>query len=355
VPATVLGGGNSTTIHDDEQAAMRVRRAVVGARAPPGVRRGSGWPQGEGTGLRFQDILLAMRRRWYLAVATVVLAVAATLLTVGFVGPTYQAEGAVLLVPPGSTLDQRPGAAASSGNPYLELAPLNQARDIVIRSVSAKSTYISICQTTGDARYESMRRSLCSPHPKISFEVTEDYESTAPVILVTAEAGSAQDAVTTLTTVMDRVPATLSELQGGLNLSARVAITSTPIVTDTLPDVLHKDQIRAAVLVGGGVLALGALVTGLIDGLFLPWRRPAANGLDPDDTDEALEVDTPDAATDTAAGGSPAAEPPPAPVVRRPPRPTKPARRPPPVPDWGTPTDQELAGVGVDRSTPHWD
>ncbi|GAB2596891.1 hypothetical protein GCM10009593_42820 [Microlunatus antarcticus] len=290
--------------------------------------------------------------------ATIVLAVAGTLLTVSLVGPTYEAQGAVLLIPPGTTLDQRPGAAAASGNPYLELGSLSQARDIVIRAVSAKSTYLEICQSVGDARYESMRRDLCRPHPSISFEVTEDFESTAPVILVTAEAGSAENAVTTLTTVMGRVPTSLSELQGGLNLRARAAITSTPIVTDTLPDVQHKDQIRAGVLVGGGVLALGALVIGLVDGLFPRRRRPAPDDLDPDDAVEA-DASTPEAdeVTDAPSSAEPST-----PVTRRPgqrpsgpARPAKPTKRPPPVPDWGTPTDQELAGVGGDSATPRWE
>ena len=285
--------------------------------------------------MRVQDILLALRRRWYLGVATIVLAVAATLLTVSLVGPTYEAKGAVLLVPPGNTLQLRPGTTTSAGNPYLELSGLGQARDIVIRSMSAKSTYIELCEATGDARYLSMRDDLCSANPSVSFEITQDYESSAPVILVTADAGSAQDAVTALTTVMDRVPSTLTELQGGLNLRPKAAITSTPIVADTLPDVLHKDQIRAAVLVGGGVLALGVLLIGVVDGLFLPRRRPSGTGVDPDATEDgALEdgepedgapaVEPTDAAPGEATPVSPEVEPAPGPPARRPGR--KPAK-----------------------------
>ena len=315
--------------------------------------------------MRVQDILLALRRRWYLGVATIVLAVAATLLTVALVGPTYQAQGAVLLVPPGSTLEQRPGVTTTAGNPYLELSGLGQARDIVIRSMSAKSTYIELCEATGNASYVSMRDNLCSAHPSVSFEISQDYESSAPVILVTAKAGSREDAVTALTTIMGRVPATLQELQGGLNLRPKTAITSTPIVADTLPDVVHKDQVRAAVLVGGGVLALGILLTGMVDGLFLPRRRRATDDLDPDDTGESLEVDGP--ASDEVAAEPSEVETLPAPVVRspsrrptRPTRPRKPNKQAPAVPDWGTPTEQGpageqgLAGVGADQSTPHW-
>jgi hypothetical protein len=307
--------------------------------------------------LRVQDILLALRRRWYLGVATVVLAVAATLLTVSLVGPTYEAKGAVLLVPPGTTLQQRPGTATSAGNPYLELSGLGQARDIVIRSMSAKSTYLELCAARGDARYESMRADLCGPRPSVSFEITQDYESSAPVILVTAEAGSAQDSVTALTTVMDRVPATLQELQGGLNLRAKAAITSTPIVTDSLPDVVHKDQIRAAVLVGGGLLALGTLLIGFVDGLLGPRRRPAPEAVDPGAEGVALEpvvaASVPAPSPSEAEGAGPAPEQTPEPPVRKPGR--RSGKTPPPVPDWGTAPDQELTGVGADSSAPRWD
>lgn len=300
--------------------------------------------------------------------ATIVLAIGATLLTVSVVGPTYSATGAVLLVPPGATLEQRPGTTTTPGNPYLELSGLGEARDIVIRSMSAKSTYIELCQASGDARYESMRRGLCGAHPSVSFEISPDYESSAPVILVTAEAASQQDAITTLTTIMSRVPATLQELQGGLSLRPKAAITSTTLVADTLPDVVHKDQIRAAVLAGGGALALGILVTGMVDGIFLPRRRAAADGVDTDETDAVPESDgrgpgadedataeepvSDDPVSDDPASDDPASDDPGTQASRRR---HKPAKQAPAVPEWGTPTEQELAGVGADRSVPHWE
>ncbi|WP_204913061.1 hypothetical protein [Microlunatus spumicola] len=296
-----------------------------------------------------------MRRRWYLVVATLVLAVAGTLLTVTLVGTTYRAEGAVLLVPPGASLEQRPGTTSSAGNPYLQLTGLTEARDIVIRSMSAKSTYIELCETSGDPGYESMRRNLCSAHPSISFEVAKDDESNAPVILVTVDAASRQDAITTLNTVMNRVPTTLQQLQSDLNLRANAAITSAPVVADTIPDVVHKDQIRAAVLVGGGTFALGLLVTGMVDGLFLPRRRAALPDLDTDEElDEAPEdehADPPSDGVDDGQGagdrGRPGGEKP----SRKRSRPGKQTS----VPDWGQSAEQELTGVGADRSAPRWD
>ncbi|WP_375422886.1 hypothetical protein [uncultured Friedmanniella sp.] len=220
------------------------------------------------------DLLLAMRRRWYLVLAVVLVAVAATLGTVWLVGPTYEAKGAMLLIPPGATVQQRLGTGASTGNPYLALSGLTQARDVVIRSVGAQATRLEICERSGDAAYEAMRKDLCLGRPTISYEVTPDFDSSAPVVLVTVEADTAMDAVTALTVVMDQVPVALTDLQSSLNLRPKTSITSISVMADRVPQVVRKDQVRAGVVAGGGVLAVGILLIGLIDGTFSTmWER----------------------------------------------------------------------------------
>ncbi|SEQ12560.1 hypothetical protein [Microlunatus flavus] len=263
--------------------------------------------------MQVQDFILAIRRRWYLALAALVLSVVATVAALALVGPTYEAKGTTLLVPPGATLQQqRPGEAVSTGNPYLELSGLGQARDIVIRSMTSQSTFLALCSATGDAKYLAMRDSLCQSHPKVKYTVTPDYESSAPVIMVTIEANSQQDAITALGAVMNQVPASLRSLQGSLNLRARADITSTPVTADVVPVVVRKNQIRAGILVGGGSLALFLLAIGLLDSLLLsrgtrPERPVAASG----PAQEAEEADAGWGWTDDdAAAGTPvAAEP----------------------------------------------
>lgn len=235
-----------------------------------------------GFDMQVQDFLLAIRRRWYLALLALVLTVAATAATLVLVGPTYEAKGTTLLIPPGATLQQqRPGEAVSTGNPYLELSGLGQARDIVIRSMTSQATFIELCGASGDAPYEAMRQSLCQSRPDVTYTVTPDYENSAPVILVTVEASSRDEAVTALGAVMDRIPVSLRTLQGTLNLRARADITSTPVTADVVPVVVRKDQIRAGTLVGGGTLALALLAIGLLDSLLLSREaRPEAEPAD---------------------------------------------------------------------------
>lgn len=263
--------------------------------------------------MQVQDFLLAIRRRWYLALVVLVLTVGATAATLALVGPTYEAKGTTLLVPPGATLQQqRPGEAVSTGNPYLELSGLGQARDIVIRSMGSQTTFIELCNASGDAAYETMRQSMCRSHPEVSYTVTPDYESSAPVILMTVEASTAQDAITALNAVMGRVPASLQALQGDLDLRARADITSTPVTVDVVPVVVRKDQIRAGILVGGGSLAVGLLAIGLLDSLLLSRgprvqdegaAEPEATGWGwPADEEPPVEGDAGNVSTEGGAG-----------------------------------------------------
>ena len=167
---------------------------------------------------------------------------------------------------------------ASSGNPYLALGGLTQPRDVVVRSVNAQATYLEICAAAGDASYEAMRKELCAAHPGITYEVTPDFNSNAPVILVTVKANTPQNAITSLNVLMNRIPSSLATLQGGLGLRPNADITTKPIQADTVPQIVRKDQIRAGVVAGGGLLALGLLLIGLLDGWLssLAGRRLVA-------------------------------------------------------------------------------
>ena len=107
--------------------------------------------------------------------------------------------------------------------------------------MTAQATYLDICGATGDARYEAMRQELCSSDPSVSYEVTPDFNSSAPLILVTVEASTAESATTALEVMMNRVPTTLTELQRGLNLRPKTDITSRQIRAMLSPD---REELR---------------------------------------------------------------------------------------------------------------
>lgn len=201
--------------------------------------------------MELKVFVATLLRRWYLVALVFLATVGATLLVFNRIGPTYTAEGAVLIFPPVATV-QRANESVTEGNPYLELGGVNQARDIVIRGLTSKAT----------------ADMFGGQYPGLSYEATTDVTNSAPIIVLTVESDSASTAVEAVATLMDIVPATLNELQAGLDLDADSEITSRPLIEDQRPEVVRKEQIRAAIVAGVAVLGLGLLLVGLYDALL---------------------------------------------------------------------------------------
>ncbi len=216
-------------------------------------------------------------RRWYFVVAALAFTVGATFLVVSMVGPTYEAEGSVLVFPPVATV-QRDTQLEAQGNPYLVLNGVSQARDIVIRELMSKST----------------QEQLAEQSPGSSYEAIADYMNSAPIILLTVDADSASTATSALAVVMDHVPVILADLQAGLNLPTDAVITSKPLIADSQASVVRKGQIRAGIIAGVAMLSLSLLVIGLLDGILAARlaskksnRRHALST--PDDSDQVVQ------------------------------------------------------------------
>ena len=58
--------------------------------------------------MELKVILGALARRWYFVILAILLTVGATLLVASKVGPTYEAQGAVLIFPPVATVQRAP-------------------------------------------------------------------------------------------------------------------------------------------------------------------------------------------------------------------------------------------------------
>ncbi len=205
-----------------------------------------------------REFFRTLVRNRYLAVVAVVLSVAATFLVVRALGPDYQSEGTVVLLPPVSRSTQG-GSTVVEGNPYLSLGNLNQARDLVIRRMTS--------QVVADK--------VAKSEPDVSYDLTADAQSTGPVILIRVSASSAAASTSALRSVMAQVPSSLNALQASLKPADY--ITSQPLTADVRPKAVHKGQIRAGIVAGGGTLLAGLLLIALIDSLRgspKPRRRP---------------------------------------------------------------------------------
>lgn len=209
-----------------------------------------------GRQVRLKEFWSTVVRRWYLVLVAILLSVGATAVVVDRVGPTFQVDGAALIFPPTAKVE-RGAQAATVGNPYLALDGVTLARDIVIRSLMSKSVADQIDEQI----------------PGATFEATPDVMTNAPIINVTVEAPSSEDAAKTLSAVLERIPGILTELQAGLGLDQGDLITSQPLIANPEPDVVRKGQIRAGVVSIAAALGLSLLMIGLLDGLLLSRKR----------------------------------------------------------------------------------
>ncbi len=198
-------------------------------------------------------------RRWYLTLVVLALTVGATTYIVGSVGPTYEAEGSALVFPPASSTKSE-GTTKAVGNPYLELAGVAQARDVVIRTLKSRSE-----QTDWGDRF-----------PGMSYEATPDFTNSAPIILFTVEGDTSEGSAAALDDLMARVPVILGNLQNGLGLPQDGFVTARKLTQDTRPAVVRKTQIRAGLLVAAVSGGLGLLLLALVDSLLGVRARNAA-------------------------------------------------------------------------------
>lgn len=201
----------------------------------------------------------ALRSRWYLTVLGVLIAAAITALAVIRIGPTYEAEGSMLLFPPTTTI-KNGTTLETQGNPYLMLGGLSQARDIVIRTLESR---------TATAEFTEQE-------PLATYEVTPDFSTSGPILVLTVSAPSPDAAASGLSRLMSNVPGTLEQLQSGLDLPKAAYITSRTLTADVKPAVVRSGQIRSGIVAGavvlGGMLFLLGLVDGLLKTRATTWR-----------------------------------------------------------------------------------
>lgn len=197
------------------------------------------------------NLLSALRRRWYVVVAGILLTCAGAVAVSQFVPPTYTASANILFLPPQST--QQTG-----GNPYLALDGLSPAAAAVGLAMSDDATTRALKQAGATG----------------SFTVIPDTTTSGPVLLVSTTDTTAQGAVATLRLVAKEIPRTLSRLQAQTGAPRRSFITSATVADKTTATTQHKGQIRALLVVTAGGIALTLILASLIDGIILARRHP---------------------------------------------------------------------------------
>lgn len=176
----------------------------------------------------------SLRRRWYLAVAGLLGTAGLGFAAWTLVPPTYEARGTVLFLPPDYSL-------AEGQNPFLELANLDMPASVV-------AAYLD-----GDDARE--RISLIAPTADYTVEL--DPSVRGPIVLLTVEDTTPAGALRVLDTVLDSVPAALTDLQDQLDVPARATIASMRLAVDSEAEPVTRTTLRAVVAAAG----FGVLVT----------------------------------------------------------------------------------------------
>lgn len=192
-----------------------------------------------------RDLAQSLLRRWILVLLALMLTGGVCFLAAQAVGPTYRSEASIVLLPPKSVTEP-------TANRFLELGSLTPAVDVLTRALNADATRAQVRRTADKGKYLA----------------TVDDATSAPVVVVSAEAPSAGQAEALVDAVLTQAPATLSALQSSLSIARGAEITSIPLPRDE-PQASQKSRVRAVAALGIVCLAGNAVLIGALDGILL--------------------------------------------------------------------------------------
>ncbi len=224
------------------------------------------------------DVFRAMGRRWYIVIAGLLATVGLAYGAYGASPPEYSARGLVLLLPSEASVGK-------GGNPFLNLAGLEQPAGIVVAYFSSTTWRDEIAKRAPDAQ----------------FLVAIDDSTRGPVVVVDVTDKSATETLATLKYITDQIPIELARLQQEVGAPQTATITSMPLVVDTRAEANTSGATRLMIAAAG----LGVVLTGIVsfaaDGMLSRRqgsRRRRAGNSDSEDSDSESDSDT---ETDTLA------------------------------------------------------
>lgn len=198
-----------------------------------------------------RDFGTTLARWWYLALATLLLAIGAGIGMYKAAGPTYTANSTVLLLPPKAVLvqAQEDKKNYAPNNPLLYLSSLTDARDVLVRHLSSTDVTDELAKKAPDA----------------TLTVTGDLTSGSPLILVKSEGPTEKAALDGMKAVDDMVPGTLKTLQDEMKIADLQRINSLEVTEDTKATPESKKQIMSGAVGFAGVTLLGLAAIAVLD------------------------------------------------------------------------------------------
>lgn len=191
--------------------------------------------------MKLADVLGALKRRWYVAAISVLLAAGVAHIAWSNVPPEYERSASQLLLPGEATLPE-------GSNPYLFIGGLSQAGDILVRAVGEDD----VAEAVAD-------------YPETQVAVVRD-AAAGSVILTTVTAQSDEGARSVLDAMLEINAATLDRLQNEQEIPRDERITMMPLTQATSSSVVQKTRIVLTLVAGAVVVVVGIVLAVLIDG-----------------------------------------------------------------------------------------
>ncbi len=195
-------------------------------------------------------VLHAIRRRWYVLVAGLLLTAVLCGLAYQRTAPVFQRSASELLVPGSQTVPD-------GGNPFLYLGGLGQASDVLVRALGAAD----------------LQGPIQNEYPEITVDVSRDVSTSGPIVLITAEGENDDDVAAVFQRMLDAAPTTLKALQTQAGVPTPARISLLPVTVDAKSTASQKGRLQVAGLIGAAGLAGSVLLVALVDGLALGAAR----------------------------------------------------------------------------------
>lgn len=205
--------------------------------------------------MEFTTVVAALLRRWYVVLAGLLLTTGLVYGATTAVPPTYSAVGSVLLLPPEASLED-------GSNPLLALGGLEQPAALVVAYLAG----------------DEAREAFAQQYPDATYDIVLDPLSRGPLVIVTVEDPSSDDVLAALNSVLDALPAALTQLQDEVAAPSESRIGSMPLSVDTEATTERSDWLRAVIAAAGVGIVLTLVGAVSFDSLALRrrTRREAA-------------------------------------------------------------------------------
>jgi capsular polysaccharide biosynthesis protein len=204
------------------------------------------------------DLVSSLRRRWILSSVLLLLTIAATVLGILKLAPTYQSQSSVIF------LASQTASKSYGGNPYLAFnSTLNQTADVVRYEVTDQRTVDALAKEGYTSTYQ----------------VTDAIDTSGPVLIIAVTGHDLSGVEHTLSGVTNEASAKLVGLQTTLAPVNR--IRSLVITFQPKPKAVSSKKVRPLSVIAGGGILLTIGIPLLVDAIIT--RRRAERGEQADD------------------------------------------------------------------------